>query len=191
MSHPPPLSHFEELYARDPDPWKFATSDYERRKYAATLDILPPGPFGDALEIGASIGVLTRSLAARCNRLLATDVVDAALDQARERCADLAHVRFARMIAPGEWPGGTFDLVLFSEVLYYLSPDGIAKAAHETISSLRSGGAVLLVNWFGPTDGSVPGDEAVRLFAETASSLTPLAHRRAETYRLDLYAGPD
>ena len=190
MSHPPPLSHFEQLYARDPDPWKFATSDYERRKYAATVDILPPGPFADALEVGASIGVLTRQLASRCRRILATDVVEAALDQARERCADLPHVRFARMVAPGEWPDGTFDLVLFSEVLYYFTPDGIADAARKTTGSLRPGGAVLLVNWFGPTDGSVPGDEAVRLFAAAAPTLTPLAHRRAETYRLDLYAGP-
>ena len=34
--------YFEQLYASDPDPWRFATSDYERDKYAATLDALPP-----------------------------------------------------------------------------------------------------------------------------------------------------
>ena len=32
--------YFERLYARDPDPWRFATSEYERDKYAATLAAL-------------------------------------------------------------------------------------------------------------------------------------------------------
>ena len=103
---------------------------------------------------------------------------------------DLPHVRFARMVAPGEWPEAMFDLVVFSEVLYYFTPDGIAEAARRTTGSLRPNGAVLLVNWFGPTDGSVPGDEAVHLFAEAAPGLTKLSHRRDETYRLDVYAGP-
>lgn len=191
MNQPPPVRHFEELYARDPDPWKFSSSEYERRKYAATVDLLPLGPFESALEVGASIGVLTRQLATRCRRLLATDVVDIALDQGRRRCADLPHVRFERMVAPEAWPEEAFDLVLFSEVLYYLTPEGIRKAARLTVDGLRPGGTVLLVHWFGPTDGSVPGDEAVWLFAQTVPQLTQVAHRRAETYRMDLFAGPD
>ena len=94
------------------------------------------------------------------------------------------------MVAPGEWPAETFDLVLFSEVLYYLTPEGIAQAARLTCEGLRPGGVVLLVHWFGPTDGSVPGDEAVRLFASAAPELRPAAHRRDETYRMDLFEGP-
>ena len=89
MAEPPPISHFEALYAGDPDPWKFATSDYERRKYAATLNLLPDRRFSSALEVGASIGVLTRQLAARCDRVLATDVVEVALEQGRKRCTGL------------------------------------------------------------------------------------------------------
>ena len=191
MTQPPPPSYFDELYARDPDPWNFATSDYERRKYAATIALLPERRFARALEIGCSIGVLTQLLAPRCDELLGTDVADAALDQARARCAALAHVHFANMVAPRDWPDGTFDLVLFSEVLYYMSVDGIAQAAQITSRQMRPGGHVLLVDWFGPTDGSVPGDEAVRLFARAAPGLTPIAHRRAETYRLDLFVASD
>ena len=31
-----PADYFNTLYARDPDPWQFATSPYEAEKYAAT-----------------------------------------------------------------------------------------------------------------------------------------------------------
>jgi hypothetical protein len=55
-----PAAYFDALYARDPDPWRFATSDYERAKYRATLAALPGPLLGAALEVGCSIGVLTR-----------------------------------------------------------------------------------------------------------------------------------
>jgi hypothetical protein len=54
-----PASDFDALYQADPDSWKFATSDYEANKYAATLAALPNVRYDAALEIGGSIGVLT------------------------------------------------------------------------------------------------------------------------------------
>ena len=176
--------YFERLYARDPDPWRFATSDYEREKYAATLAALPPRRFTNGFEIGCSIGVLTRQLAERCDALLGVDVSDIALDQARERCPG---VSFANMDLRSAWPAGQFDLILFSEVLYYLGLDGIRRVARHTVDTLAPGGVVALVNWFGPTDGACTGDEAAELFmAETASRLTPATQSRGEKYRLDV-----
>ena len=194
---PPTLQpgYFERLYQNDPDPWRFATSDYEREKYAATLAALPRARFERGFEVGCSIGVLTRQLAARCGALIAVDVAETALAQARERCADLiqagAHVAFARMAVPGEWPDGRFDLVLFSEVLYYLGAeggrDGIAEAARRTLACLEPGGAVLLVNWRGPTDGACSGEEAAdRFIAACGGTLQATRQERAERYRLDL-----
>ena len=77
-------AYFEELYARDPDPWDFATSEYEAAKYDATIAALAPR-YASALEVGCSIGVLTARLAERCERLLAIDVAEGALAHARER----------------------------------------------------------------------------------------------------------
>lgn len=183
--------HFEQLYARDPDPWRFATSDYERDKYAATLAALPDQRFASGFEVGCSIGVLTRQLAARCDALLAVDVAESALAQARARCADLPGVQVERMVVPGDWPEGALDLVVFSEVLYYLGIPGLHLAARRTLDSLRPGGCVLLVNWHGPTDGACTGDEAAELFtAACAPALVPTLHRRTERYRLDLLQAP-
>ncbi len=71
--------YFEDLYAKDPDPWRFASSDYERRKYKVTLAALPRGRYARALEVGCSIGGLTQKLAARCDRLLAIDIAEGPL----------------------------------------------------------------------------------------------------------------
>lgn len=176
--------YFEQLYARDPDPWRFATSEYEREKYAATIGALPERRFASGFEIGCSIGVLTKQLAERCDRLLGVDVSDTALDQARERCP---RVRFENMDLRSVWPPGQFDLILFSEVLYYLGLDGIRRVAEHTASSLAPGGVVALVNWSGPTDGACTGDEAADLFISAcASRLSPTVQVRAEKYRLDV-----
>ncbi len=131
--------------------------------------------------------MLTRQLAARCTQLLAVDVAETALAEARARCADLPGVAFARIAVPREWPEGGFDLVLFSEVLYYLGRDGIAEAARRTLACLESDGVVLLVNWRGPTDGVGTGEEAAdRFIAACGDAVRPARLERAERYRLDV-----
>ena len=87
-----PPDYFRAMYAADPDPWRFASSDYERDKYAATLAAIGDAHVASALEIGCSIGIFTRALAPRCAALLAVDVAGAALAQARRRCAALPQV---------------------------------------------------------------------------------------------------
>ena len=73
-------AYFEDLYRADPDPWNFATSAYESRKYADTLAVIGEERAGRAFEMGCSIGVLTRQLAGKCGRLVATELSERALD---------------------------------------------------------------------------------------------------------------
>ncbi len=189
MAEPPPVTpaHFDRLYANDPDPWKFATSDYERDKYAATLAALPHRRYTSAFEVGCSIGVLTQCLAERCDAILAVDVADAALQQARLRCHDRPNVQFDRLIVPQNWPKGVFDLILFSEVLYYLDAADRKAAAQLSLEALAPGGAIILVNWHGPTDGFCTGDAAAEeMIAACAPALRPVTQQRAERYRLDV-----
>ncbi len=181
------LDYFERLYARDPDPWRFKTSDYEREKYEATLNALPPGRYERALEVGCSIGVLTRQLAATCDELLAVDISPLAIRHAEKFCDDLPWVQFAAMDVRQQWPEGQFDLILFSEVLYYLGPEGIAAAAERSLSSLAPGGAVLLVNWLGETGAACTGNQAAESFIAAARPrLVPTVQRQTTNYRLDV-----
>ncbi len=177
--------HFEQMYAADPDPWRFASSDYERDKYAATLAALPARRFTRGLEVGCSIGVLTRQLATRCDTILGLDVVQAAIDQARGRCADQPNMAFSRMAVPDEWPPGQFDLIVFSEVLYYLGAAGLAQAAGKSVASLQPGGSIVLVNWLGDTGAGATGDEAADSFI-AAEAWQVQSSTSTGQYRIDL-----
>ena len=179
--------YFDELYSKDQDPWRFETSPYERAKYSATLDILKGQSLGAVFEVGCSIGILTRALASNCDSVLAIDGSAIALASAKQKCGDLGNVTLAQMRIPTEWPSGSFDLILFSEVLYFLGPDDIQVTARKTVQSLSSSGGVLLVNWLGETDYPCGGDEACSIFiAATKESLKVVQSQRNEDYRLDL-----
>ncbi len=183
-------AHFARLYAASPDPWGFRTSGYERDKYAETLAALPDRRFRSALEVGCSIGELTRRLAPRCDRLLGLDLSGDALREAAATCAGLAGVAFRQATVPAEWPDGPFDLVVLSEVLYFLVPDDLAVLARRCLDSLDPGGVVLLVNWTEPTDDPLSGDDAAELFiARAAPRLRPVRQDRRPGYRLDLLGG--
>ena len=143
------------------------------------LSALPRERYRSGLEIGCSIGVLTRQVASRCDRLLSIDVAAIALEQAQERCGDLTNVSFMKACIPSEWPDGSFDILLLSEVLYYLKDCDVASVASRLPATMPAGGDIVLVHWLGETDYPLTGDEAADLF-----------HRRGEgvcgTVRINL-----
>jgi cyclopropane fatty-acyl-phospholipid synthase-like methyltransferase len=190
MSEPRPTfkpEYFDALYSDDPDPWNFGASPYERAKYALTLNALPKRHYQWALEVGCSIGVLTRSLASRCDRVVAIDAASAPLVEARRRCAALAGVRFEQMFVPEQWPGGLFDLILLSEVVYFLNREDVGRLAARVSHSLAEEGCVILVHWTGLTNYPLGGDEAAALFLERMGPgwVVERADRYAE-FRLDV-----
>ena len=204
-------AYFEAMYAADPDPWRFRTSAYEAAKYAATVAAIADRRYRSGLEVGCSIGVLSQQVAPLCDDFLGLDIAEAPLVEARMRCDDMSRVRFERMAVPEAWPDGGFDLILLSEVLYFLNLADIARAASHVRRSLLPGGTVLLINWIGnsqPPDrpaepapaepipaepipakpgaaGPQPGDRAAEAFL-AAADLPLVRQARAELYRLDL-----
>jgi len=180
-----PPDYFDALYAANPDPWGFATSPYEAEKYAATLAALGGRRFRSALEAGCSIGVFTAMLAPFCDSLLAIDIAGAALSQAHQRCAALPHVHIENRHIPQNWPAQKFDLLVLSEILYFLTPTDIQKTAAYAHASLNPGGLVLLVNYTGQTEEPCSGDEAAEHFI-TAFGRQHEMIERAERYRIDV-----
>lgn len=182
-----PASYFAKLYAADADPWNFASSDYEQLKYAATMAALPRPLYRRGFEMGCSIGILTEQLAERCGSLLAVDVVDRALAAARQRCRHHRHVTFARMRLPAEPPEGSFDLIMLSEVIYYLDVVDLSALALWIDRALEPEGDLVLVHWVRATDYPLSGDDAVgALLRRLRAGYRALALRRTGSYRLDV-----
>jgi SAM-dependent methyltransferase len=181
--------YFDDVYNAADDPWNFISSEYEAAKYAATVAALPNKNYHSAFEIGCSIGVLTEMLAALCQSLLAIDVNEKALNQARLRCGNLPNVRFRKMVVPDEFPDDNFDLIIVSEVGYYLSAADWKRAGEQIISRLNWSGVVVLVHWTHfVADYPQTGDAVHDSFAElSAGKLKHLDSKRTDDYRLDVW----
>jgi 2-polyprenyl-3-methyl-5-hydroxy-6-metoxy-1,4-benzoquinol methylase len=179
-------AHFDRIYAGSGDPWQFKSSAYEREKYAATMAALPSRRFRAALEVGCSIGELTRLLAKRCDGVHGVDIAAAPLVTAQARCDDLPQVRFTQLKTPAQWPLGQYDLIMLSEVLYFLSMEDISAMAARVCRTLTPSGVVMLVNWLGTTDDPTSGDDAAEAFIDaTAADLRVDLQQRHEKYRID------
>lgn len=184
-----PPDYFERIYANNLDPWNFETSEYELAKYQSTIAALPQTNYQNAFEIGCSIGVLTEKLAARCKRLLSVDVSEAALEKAEKRCAALPHIEFKKLQIPAQFPNKTFDLILISEVGYYLSIDDWQMATEKIVAGLNTKGHAILVHWT-PFVDDYPqtGDAVHNNFKNwTIDKLKHLEKQQTENYRLDVF----
>jgi predicted TPR repeat methyltransferase len=138
--------YFDAMYAAAADPWGFDERWYEQRKYAISLAQLPSARYRSAFEPGCSIGVLTRQLAGRCDAVLACDVAAAAVAAAAERTRDLTHVRVERRDITRQWPPGRFDLVVFSEILYYFGDQDLRQVLAGAAAALEPEGTLLAVH---------------------------------------------
>ena len=182
--------YFKGMYATESDPWKFATSPYERDKYAATLAALPRAHYTSALEVGCSIGVFTHQLCPRCDALIGLDVVPSVLDAARARCADCPDARFILAAVPGAWPDGRFDLIVISEVAYYLDRADLARLVTRVEGALLPEADIVLVHWLGVTHYPLSGDDAAEGFIAGARTFaTVVKQARTAEYRLDVLRG--
>ena len=146
-----PLARFANLYAANADPWATATREYESRKRDVALACLPRPRYRRALDVGCGTGLLTAKLASRCDEVVAFDGVTAAVAATRAATMGLENVRVELARLPDQVPGGPFDLVVFSEVLYYLDSADMALVLATLESRLEPGADILAIDWRPPT----------------------------------------
>lgn len=151
---------FEGLHAGQADPWGVTSRWYEQRKYALTMAALPRARYRRAFEPGCSIGVLTEQLAQRCDAVLATDISGSALQAATRRVA-AENVTFEQASIE-DWPDGTIDLILISELAYYLNDSQWATVLGRAADTLESGGHLVSVHWRHPDAQAFRSAEQIR-----------------------------
>jgi hypothetical protein len=183
--------YFDQMYAASADPWGFTSRWYEKRKYAITLAMLPRERYGAAFEPGCSIGVLTQQLAPRCDRLLSCDVAAAAVQAAADRTGVFRNVTVDQRVLPGDWPGGDFDLIVFSEFLYYFGGADLQPVLDLATGALAPGGTLMAVHWRHPVaEYPRSGDDVHGVLAAQAG-LGRLAEHRESDFVAEVYLRTD
>ena len=181
--------HFDGLYEQSADPYGFASRWYETRKYALSLAMLPWPRYRRAFEPGCSIGVLTAQLADRCDSLLSCDGSAAAVAAARARTAQFPQVTVEQRTVPAGWPapGTRFDLIVLSELLYYLSDEDLARTTALAVGSLAEGGTLLAVHWRRPVPFHPQTGDGAHAALARRPELTLLADHREPDFLAQVY----
>jgi len=184
-----PLSppYFDSLFAASDDPWGFRTRWYEQRKRALTLACLPASFYDSIFEPGCANGELAADLAPRCHRLLACDASVPAVRLARQRLRDVPHARVETMTMPADWPAEQFDLIVISELGYYLPPADLATLARACLGSLTDTGTLLACHWRPLIDGCAYGGDAVHEILAAETGLPRIVHHQEDDFVLDVW----
>jgi SAM-dependent methyltransferase len=176
---------FEEKYRANRDPWNFASSSYELNRYDEIMRLLGDRIFHHGFEPGCSIGVLTERLAARCRHLFAMEISPTAVVMARLRCEQYSNVTIVEGALPDDFPGDTFDLIIFSEIGYYFEPDVLAGIRDLLMEHLVHQGLLVGVHWLGVSpDHLLSGDE-VHAILRSSNSLRMTASQRHAGFLLE------
>jgi SAM-dependent methyltransferase len=184
-----PTSYFDGLYADNEDPWGFRDRWYERRKRDITVAALPHRRYAHAYEAGCSIGLVTAALASRCDRLLAVDASERAVAQAARAVDCFPQVRVERRMLPGEWPADEeFDLVVLSEVGYYLDAADLDVLLDRAVAGLAPDGVLLACHWRHPVaDYPQSGDDVHRAIRSRPELARVVSHDETD-FLLDVFS---
>lgn len=184
--------HFERLYRADPDPWRVASAWYERRKRSLLLAAMGREHYCHAFEPGCGTGALTRCLAQRCSRVCAADVASTATAHCRARLAGrgMDHVQVLTLDLPWQWPdtpAGGFDLIVLSEVAYYLDDAALAEFLRRVDASLGVDGEIVACHWRPDFDDRLQSTDALHAAIGALPGLSRLATHAEDEFRLDLW----
>lgn len=182
---------FEPLFAHSPDPWHFEGSWYEKRKARVLLASLPRARYGAVFEPGCASGFLSERLAPRCDRLLAWDGAHQAVQYATKRLKIFAHAHVEQGWVPEQWPEGRFNLVVLSELLYYLQEADIERIAQCCLATLQEAGpeaAIVACHWLHPFENFPVGGDRVHEILDEHLQLPRVAQWRDADFRLDIWS---
>ncbi|RBP40583.1 polysaccharide deacetylase [Roseimicrobium gellanilyticum] len=185
---------WESLFESE-DPWDYGNV-YEQTKYQQTLDLLPPVTFESALEVACAEGHFTVKLCERVKRLHAVDISQTAIRRAQERCREKGNVEFATLDFMTQPIEGTYDLIVCSEVLYYVeSREQLDAVIAKFAAALNPGGCLLTAHARLLADDSTQtafdwghafGAEGIVKAMRQNGELTLAATFSTDLYRIDL-----
>jgi LmbE family N-acetylglucosaminyl deacetylase/SAM-dependent methyltransferase len=183
-----PAAHFDTLFTQSPDPWRYDGEPYERDRFARTVAALSGRRYRSALELGCANGALTEQLAPLCDHLLATDASNAALHLARARIGDLAGVVLEQRAMPHEMPDASLDLIVASDMLYYLGLDGIVALMAAIEQRATQDCRLFMASYLGETNTRITGEMAAEIAIAHLPGWVRIHAERTDRLRIDVMA---
>jgi len=191
-----PESYFTQVYAAagDQAPWGLDRGWYERRKRALLLAALTRERYRVVVEPGCGIGLLTVELAARADQVLAFDLAPEAVRLTRERVRAQGSPGLGAVeVRHGALPSALFevdapvDLIVLSEVGYYLAPDDWLDVVRRAVALLGPGGELVACHWRHPAPGYPATADEVHDVLRGMPGLSQLASHQEEDFFLDVF----
>ena len=180
--------YFDQLFAGNDDPWAFRQRWYEQRKRALTLAALTRPRYASIFEPGCANGELSAALAVRCDQLLCCDTASAAVALAENRLLDFPHATVQQRRLPEQWPTGPFDLIVLSELCYYLDAEDLHRLIDCALASLTDEGQVLACHWRPTIEGCPQSAEQVHALLEQRLGLAHVVEHHEDDFLLDLWS---
>jgi cyclopropane fatty-acyl-phospholipid synthase-like methyltransferase len=171
---------FEKKFRNNIDPWDYTTSPFERYKRGVLLRACGCRTYGRGLELACAIGETTRRLARRCLRLMAVDSSATAVAEARRRLRGFQNVTIRQAVLPGETPRGPFDLIVASEIAYYLDSRELSDLLARLKSALAPAGRIVFLNHVRQFDDAsqLPALAQRRLYLDLSATMRVEFHER-------------
>jgi glycosyltransferase involved in cell wall biosynthesis/peptidoglycan/xylan/chitin deacetylase (PgdA/CDA1 family)/2-polyprenyl-3-methyl-5-hydroxy-6-metoxy-1,4-benzoquinol methylase len=170
---------------------------YEKTKYELTFSLIPDIRIHNALELACGEGHFTEQLATKVDNLLAADISELVLERAKDRCSHKTNITYTQLDLVKDQIGGPFDLIVCSEVLYFVGgiPE-LKKVAAQIEAAISDEGYLLMAHahqvidephkpgfdWQLPFGAKVIGD----IFSKTGM-LQLIQEIRTPLYRVQLF----
>ncbi|QOQ77476.1 methyltransferase domain-containing protein [Pseudomonas poae] len=180
--------YFDQLFAGNDDPWAFRQRWYERRKRALTLALLTRPRYTSIFEPGCANGELSAELAPRCDRLVCCDTAAAAVALAKNRLLGFSHAQVHQSRLPEQWPTEPFELIVLSELCYYLDAEDLHRLIDCALASLTDNGQLLACHWRPAIDGCPQTAEQVHALLQQRLGMPPVAQHHESDFLLDLWS---
>ncbi len=114
--------------------------------------------------------------------MTAIDIAEAAVETARDRCADVTNVDVHQGSLPDDVPAGPFDLIVFREIGYYFTRPELIELGETLASRIEPRGQLLAVHWTGASPDHILGGPEVH---DILGKFLPLEHLHHETHPCD------
>jgi len=138
---------FAPVYARaQHDAWGYEQRKFECRRFDLILKLASMVSARRALEVGCAEGHLTQRLSPLVDELVACDIVEEAVRRTEVNCSGLRNISFLSADVRKHWPAGMFDLLVYSDVLYYFTRKEVRRVIRASARHLCPGGYLLFAN---------------------------------------------